>query len=249
MNIGNHEDLPDTASKLWSEIPEEWREFLDGLQDKEEFKTLAQNIDDKYNDESVCPTRDKLFRALELSSPKNTRVVILGHDPYTNNEQAMGLAFSVPTGKKVPPSLRNILVEVQKCGYSIPKGKTNLSGWASQGVLLLNCILTVKEKSKQKKPNEKNANTSGSHSNIGWDCFTNKIIEKLSKQDPSPVFLLWGNKAKGKKRLISEQSLVLMATHPDNRSVKGFRDKKHFSKANEYLKMHGLDEIRWEDIR
>lgn len=251
MEDRQNAELSPAAEKLWNEIPKAWREFLDGEQYQDYFEKLAQKVDEKYDTESVCPTRDNLFKALELTPPSDVKVVILGQDPYTNDKKAMGLAFSVPASTTIKGSISEIRDEVRDCGYEVPKEKGDLTGWAEQGVLLLNCTLTVKEKPKPTYPDERVSSTAKSHSDLGWENFTNAIVEKLSKKFPAPAFLLWGNEALEKASLISNQDSIFRTAHPrvTRPKTRFFRGSKCFLEANEYLKQLGLDEIYWGDIR
>ena len=162
-------------------------------------------------------------------------MIILGQDPYHNPNQAMGLSFSVPDGIKPPPSLVNIFKELHKdIGMPIPSSG-NLSAWAKQGVLLLNAVLTVR------------ANEPASHAKIGWTKFTDDVILKLSSQKKGLVFILWGNFAQEKIKLIdSSKHKILKAAHPSPFSAyNGFFGCKHFSAANEYLVKNNIDPIDW----
>jgi uracil-DNA glycosylase len=183
----------------------------------------------------IYPPAELVFNALELCPPKKTKVVILGQDPYHGKDQAMGLAFSVLGGTKIPPSLMNIFKELKSdVGMPIPKSG-NLSHWANQGVLLLNATLTVE------------AENAGSHQGKGWEQFTDQIIRTVSTEQKHVVFILWGKFAAAKSCLIDEQKhLILTAPHPSPLSShRGFFGCKHFSQANEYLKNHALEIIHW----
>ncbi|SMN00482.1 Uracil-DNA glycosylase, family 1 [uncultured Candidatus Thioglobus sp.] len=183
----------------------------------------------------ILPQPNNRFKAFELTPFDAVKVVILGQDPYHGEGQAMGLSFSVPDGVKIPPSLRNIYLELES-DLSIPVSNSgNLEHWAKQGVLLLNSVLTV----------EKNAPSS--HSKSNWINFTDEVIEVISREKTAVVFLLWGAYAQQKSALIDKSKhLVLTATHPSPFSAyKGFFGCKHFSQANDYLKMHNLKAINW----
>jgi uracil-DNA glycosylase len=173
------------------------------------------------------------MRAFQITPLGNVRVVIIGQDPYHGPGQANGLAFSVHAGQKPPPSLRNILKEVWDDEGGMPW--VDLTRWAEQGVFLINTILTVEEK----KP--------GSHSNIGWEYFTDEVIRTISASQPHVVFMLWGNYAQKKEVLIdANKHLVLKAPHPSPLSAyQGFLGCRHFSKANYFLESKGLGKITW----
>ena len=164
--------------------------------------------------------------------------MLLGQDPYHNEGQAMGLSFSVPDGEKVPPSLVNMYKELHdETGMEIPKSG-NLIGWARQGVLLLNAVLTVR------------AHQPNSHKNKGWEWFTDSIIKKISDNKENVVFLLWGGNARSKKPLIDRSKhLILECAHPSPLSAyNGFFGCGHFNKANEYLALHGKQKIDWSAL-
>lgn len=187
------------------------------------------------NNHIVYPSNADIFRAFEYSTFDNTKVVILGQDPYHGEGQAHGLSFSVPEGTKVPPSLKNIFKEISDDLKINPINSGNLDRWARQGVLLLNAVLTVRK------------DEPGSHRNKGWEIFTDKVIETLSTEKMNLVFILWGNYAKDKIKLIdTKKHLILTASHPSPLSAyNGFFGCKHFSKANQYLKSHNIQEIDW----
>lgn len=190
---------------------------------------IMSRIDQEYAVSTVYPPKEQIFAALDLCSPSAVKVVILGQDCYHGPNQAHGLAFS--TLGKAPPSLVNIFTEL-KSDLGIERSKPNLTDWAEQGVLLLNCALTVREG----KP--------GSHSAI-WESYTDEIIS-LINQRSKVVFMLWGNHAKRKARLISgRKHLILASGHPSPLSVRLFQGCKHFSKANQWLRENQLDPIKW----
>ena len=189
----------------------------------------------------VCyPRGENIFAAFDHTPFHKVKVVILGQDPYHEPGQAQGLCFSVPNGIKVPPSLVNIIKEINSdLGVAIPEGHGDLTGWADQGVLLLNATLTVR------------AHQAGSHQRHGWETFTDAAISALSQQRSGLVFLLWGSYAAAKSALIDRSKhLVLTTVHPSPLSAyRGFFGCKHFSQCNAYLQQQGLDPIRWEEIR
>jgi uracil-DNA glycosylase len=185
---------------------------------------------------SIFPPDPQIFSAFDCTSFNDTRVVIIGQDPYHGTMQAHGLCFSVNKGVKVPPSLKNIYKELKTDieGFNIPV-HGDLSHWAKQGVLLLNATLTV-EKDK-----------AGSHHGKGWEEFTDAVIKALSNQKKHVVFILWGKFAQSKAHLIdASKHLVLMAAHPSPFSAyNGFFGCKHFSQTNQYLKQHHLPVVNW----
>ena len=186
------------------------------------------------------PPGSRIFNAFDSTPFDKVKVVILGQDPYHEPGQAMGLCFSVPQGIQVPPSLVNIIREINAdLGTQIPVTCGDLSGWAQQGVLLLNATLTVR------------AHQAGSHQRHGWETFTDAAIQALSQQRSGLVFLLWGSYAIAKKSLIdSTKHLVLTAPHPSPLSAyRGFFGCRHFSQANAYLAAHGQQPIDWTRIQ
>ncbi|MEN9922093.1 MAG: uracil-DNA glycosylase, family 1 [Candidatus Parcubacteria bacterium] len=199
------------------------------------FQALLLTIQKLYLTNIVYPSPQNVFNAFILSSFENTKVVILGQDPYHGAGQAQGLAFSVPDNVKIPPSLKNIYQEMQTdLGIAIPQSG-NLEHWAKQGVLLLNTTLTVEKGN----PN--------SHHGLGWETFTDVVIKTISDRREHVVFLLWGNAARSKAVLIDKtKHLVLEAPHPSPFSARsGFFGCNHFSKTNHYLEMHHVHPIVW----
>lgn len=217
-------------------INNDWDLILKEEFEKEYFKNIESFLDKAYKEKNVYPPREEIFKALELSSFHDTKVLILGQDPYYNYGQAQGLSFSVNKGVKLPPSLRNIFKELENDLGIKPASSGSLISWAKQGVLLLNASLTVEEK----KPN--------SHKSIGWQIFTDKIISALNEKENPLVFILRGNFAKSKKTLITNQRhLVLESAHPSPLSARhGFFGSKPFSKTNEFLKKNNIKEIDWK---
>ena len=186
------------------------------------------------------PPGSKIFNAFDSTPFDRVRVVVLGQDPYHEPGQAMGLCFSVPQGIAVPPSLVNIIKEINDdLGTSIPTTCGDLTGWAEQGVLLLNATLTVR------------AHQAGSHQHHGWEQFTDAAIQALSQRRSGLVFLLWGSYAIAKRKLIdSQRHHVLTAPHPSPLSAyRGFFGCRHFSQANALLVQQGLPPIDWTRIR
>jgi len=215
------------------------KSWINALAD--EFKSdyftsmLAQLQKEKDDGEIVYPPSELIFNAFNRTPFDKVKVVILGQDPYHKVGQAMGLSFSVPKTVKRPPSLLNIYKEINRdLGYAIPT-HGDISPWADQGVLLLNAILTVREKSP------------GSHKQLGWQQFTDAVISKISAERENVVFLLWGNFAKSKKELIDESKhLVLESAHPSPMAGNAFQGNGHFSKSNEYLTQNGLKSVNWK---
>lgn len=217
-------------------LKNDWNNFLKEEFEKEYYKNLRNFLIQEYKTKIIFPDKYDIFNALHLTSYKDTKVVILGQDPYHGENQAHGLSFSVKKGVPKPPSLTNIFKEISSdIGCYIPNNG-NLEKWANQGVLLLNTVLTVIKG----MPN--------SHKNKGWETFTDKIIKTLNEKESPVVFLLWGNNAKQKEALITNKNhLVLKSVHPSPFSANnGFFGNKHFSKTNEFLKSNGLGEIDWQ---
>ena len=183
----------------------------------------------------VYPAAKNIFAALNATPLQQVKAVILGQDPYHGPDQAHGLSFSVPLGVKVPPSLRNIYQEIASDQQCAAADHGNLQSWASQGVLLLNSVLTVR------------AAQAASHQGRGWERFTDKVIETINHQCQHVVFFLWGSYAQKKGAVIDQQRhLVLTAPHPSPLSAyRGFFGCQHFSKANQYLAAQGLSEVDW----
>lgn len=200
---------------------------------------IGNNWDDilkeEYNNYTIYPDKNNIYNALKLTPPEKVKVVILGQDPYINKNQANGLSFSVQPGIAIPPSLRNIFREQRKDLGIIQPNSGDLTKWAEQGVLLLNTTLTVR------------AGLSNSHQGKGWGIFTDSIIKYLGQKE-NIVFMLWGNNAKAKRKLIdSSKNLILEAAHPSPLSAtRGFFGCQHFSKANNYLIEHNLSPIDWQ---
>lgn len=213
----------------------DWYPILEHEFKREYFLKLQEFLASEYNSKIVYPPQEDIFRALELTSFENTKVVILGQDPYHGPFQANGLSFSVGKGVKNPPSLVNIFKELES-DLGIKNCKTgDLTKWAEQGVLLLNATLTVLQKSP------------GSHQKKGWEQFTDTVIEKLATQREGIVFILWGSYAQKKgKNIDRSRHYVIETAHPSPLSVyRGFYDSKPFSKTNEYLKSIGKTPIDW----
>jgi len=215
-------------------IGNDWDIVLKEEYEKEYFKNIKDKVRDEYNNKTIFPPANRVFYAFRMTSYKDTRVVILGQDPYHGVGEANGLCFSVNRGIKMPPSLNNIYKEL-KSDLGIERTDTDLSDWAKSGVLLLNSVLTVEKD----KP--------ASHKFVGWEEFTDNVIKKLNEKEEPVVFILWGNFAKGKMKYITNpKHLVISSSHPSPFSVNyGFLGSKPFSKTNEFLKKNGLKEIEW----
>ncbi len=217
------------------EIKKDWKKELMSEFYDPNFQQLIDYLREEYNNQEIYPPLNLLFDAFNKCPFSETKVVILGQDPYHEEGQAHGLCFSVPEGVDIPPSLRNIFKEL-KNDLGVPMSKSgNLLRWAEQGVLLLNTTLTVRAKE------------AGSHQNKGWENFTNKVIQTLSERHSNLVFVLWGTPAQKKKVLIdTNKHLVLTSVHPSPLSAhRGFFNNKHFSTANNYLVKHRKAAIEW----
>ena len=212
-----------------------WAKYLEEEIKKDYFKNILNKLDiEKNNGKIIYPEKEKWFNVLNMN-PDDIKVVIIGQDPYHGENQAHGYSFSVQKGIKIPPSLKNIYKEIER-EFNIEMSQTNgdLTSWIEQGVFLLNTILTV-EKSNP-----------SSHKNIGWDKFTDKLIEIISDNYENVVFLLWGKFAESKKHLIkSEKHLILTSAHPSPYSAHNFFGNNHFLLTNNYLKSKKIKEINW----
>ena len=212
-----------------------WKEILREESKKDYFHNMIKWIENDERKHKIFPKKENWYKALELCPYENTKVVILGQDPYHEEGQAHGLAFSVQC-EKLPPSLINIFKEIEnEYNIKISKESGNLENWARQGVLLLNTVLTVRE------------HEANSHKGIGWEKFTDKIISELNEKEEPLIFMLWGNNAKEKKKLITNKKHhIIENSHPSplsaNRS--GWFNEGQFLKANSYLK----DKIKWWEL-
>ena len=213
----------------------EWAQVLSDYMQTEVYKSVMQKVISEYSYKTIYPTHDLVYRAFYLTPFSKLRVVILGQDPYHDEGQAQGLAFSVQNGTRLPPSLRNIYKELESDlgRQSITRG--DLTSWGEQGVLLINSILTVE------------AHKPASHHKIGWEQFTDEVIRRVSQQKTGIVFILWGKYAASKRVLIDEtKHMILESAHPSPLSARhGFFGSKPFSKTNKYLKEGGFGEIEW----
>ena len=218
-------------------IEKGWKKQLQDEFDKPYFSALAEKVRNEYADpnKKIYPPAKDIFAAFDSSPFDDTKVVIIGQDPYHGPGQANGLSFSVNPGVKMPPSLVNIFKEVSDdTGAPFP-ADGDLSRWARQGVLLLNSSLTVEEHQPK------------SHSGLGWEQLTDAAVEKLANEKENLVFILWGSDAIRKGAKIDRgKHLVLTSPHPSPLSAsRGFFGNHHFSRANEYLKAHGKTPIQW----
>ncbi len=211
-----------------------WSKMLEIEFDKSYMNTLDAFLEKERAANTIYPKETEVFNAFNLTPFENTKVIILGQDPYHGPNQAHGLSFSVNYGVKTPPSLANIYKELKTdINFNVPS-HGNLTTWATQGVLLLNATLTVR------------AGEPGSHHKKGWETFTDTVIKLISDKKKHCVFLLWGNFAKNKAHLIDlEKHLVLTAAHPSPLAGGAFYGSKHFSKTNEYLISKQLEPIKW----
>ena len=211
-----------------------WTEVLAPIKNSEYFENLWNKVKSEYSSVTVFPPKSQIFRALELTPFDEVKVVIIGQDPYHNDNQANGLSFSVAEDVSAPPSLKNIFTEL-KSDLGIERQKKDLEDWAKQGVLLLNSSLTVR------------AHSPNSHKDLGWDRFTNFIIEEISDEKENVVFVLWGAFAQKKEELIdSSKHFIIKSAHPSPFSVhRGFYGSKPFSKVNNFLKSKNIKPISW----
>lgn len=218
-------------------MDQKWIDFFSNESKKDYYQALMSFVVEDGKTNTIYPPHKDLFNAFKQCSFDDIKVVILAQDPYINKHEAHGLAFSVQKGITIPPSLRNIFKELKvDCGIDTPVHGC-LSSWAEQGVFLLNSVLTVQ------------AGKSGSHRNKGWETFTDNVIAEINAKETTVVFLLWGNYARNKKMLITnEKHLILEAGHPSPFSAHLFFGCKHFSKANAFLKMSGAKEIDWRIV-
>jgi uracil-DNA glycosylase len=216
-------------------IESSWKAVLEQEFEQPYFQAIAQFLrKEKEQGKVIYPPGSLIFNAFDSTPFHDVKVVILGQDPYHNPGEAMGLCFSVPKGVRVPPSLVNIYKELQSdLGLPIPR-HGDLSRWTTEGVFLLNAMLSVERNRPQ------------SHQAIGWQTFTDAVIRKLSEQREGLAFMLWGNFARKKKMLIDIQKhLVLEAAHPSPLAGNAFSGCRHFSKANAYLEANGVKPVNW----
>lgn len=217
-------------------IGNDWDEKLKIIWNSPGFNNFYKKVMHEYDIKEIYPPKDYIFNALKLTSYANTKVVIVGQDPYHGECEAHGLSFSVQKGIKIPPSLQNIYKELYNDLGIPPRDNGDLTEWAKQGVLLLNAVLTV-EKDK-----------AASHRNIGWEPMTDYIIKLLNLKEEPVVFILWGNFAKEKVKLITNpKHLIITSVHPSPLSAsRGFFGSKPFSRTNNFLIKNNLKPINWE---
>ncbi|MDA1528296.1 uracil-DNA glycosylase [Bacillus cereus group sp. TH260-2LC] len=217
-------------------LKNDWGPLLAPEFEKEYYRKLADFLKEEYSTHVVYPKKEDIFNALEYTSYENTKVVILGQDPYHGPNQAHGLSFSVQPGIKTPPSLLNMYKELRnEYGYDIPNNGY-LVKWAEQGVLLLNTVLTVRQ------------GEANSHKGKGWEHFTDRVIELLNEREKPVIFILWGRHAQAKKKLITNtKHHIIESVHPSPLSARrGFFGSKPYSKVNTILANMGEREIDWE---
>ena len=216
-------------------LPAEWRAALTPFLDEGRTAELGAFVAEEYARHTVYPPIEDLFAAYRLCPPGETRVLILGQDPYHGPGQAHGLSFSVRDGVRIPPSLRNVFKELAEDVGVAPPAAGDLTGWAEQGVLLLNAVLTVR------------AGQAASHAGRGWETFTDATIQALNARDERVVFLLWGGYARKKATLVTNPAhVVLEAGHPSPLNPKGFRGARPFSAADKALADAGRAPIDWK---
>ncbi|MCK5718849.1 MAG: uracil-DNA glycosylase [Thiomargarita sp.] len=219
---------------ITKQLTSAWKNHLQHELKQSYFQNLITFLETELETQTIYPSTPLIFNAFNQCAFANIKVVIIGQDPYHGDGQANGLCFSVNNGVKIPPSLKNVFKEIQNdLGKSIPSSG-NLEPWAKQGVLLLNSILTVQ------------ANQAASHRKKGWEQFTDAVIKLISEQKEQVVFLLWGNYAQKKAKIVdSEKHLILKSVHPSPLSAKKFFNNQHFSKTNVYLQTWGKQAINW----
>ena len=219
-------------------IGNDWDGILADEWEKPYYKALHEFLKNEYSSARVYPDMYDIFNALKYTSFTDTKVVIIGQDPYHGPGQAHGLCFSVKRGVPLPPSLVNIYKEISDdLGVAMPS-HGELTGWAKQGVLLLNTVLTVR------------AGQPNSHKDKGWELFTDRVISEINTKEQPVVFLLWGANAEKKARIITNpKHYKLITVHPSPLSAyRGFFGCRHFSKTNELLKKNGISEIKWDSL-
>lgn len=217
-------------------IGNDWDEKLSLIWDSSGFKKFYNLVENEYNNKIIYPPKEDIFRALKLTTFSNLKVVIVGQDPYHGEREANGLSFSVHPGIKVPPSLQNIYKELRDDLGCIIPSNGDLTKWATEGVLMLNAVLTVEKD----KP--------ASHRKLGWELFTDYVIKLINLKEEPVVFILWGNFAKEKRALITNpKHFIITSPHPSPFSAnKGFFGSKPFSKTNKFLTDNQIKPIDWQ---
>ncbi|MBQ3612275.1 MAG: uracil-DNA glycosylase [Firmicutes bacterium] len=212
-----------------------WDKVLEGEFDKEYYQKLRQFLIGEYRSRAVYPDMYSIFNALKYTAYEDVKAVILGQDPYHQPGQAHGLCFSVKKGVQIPPSLVNIYKELESDLGIKPPSHGYLENWARNGVLLLNTVLTVRD------------SQANSHKGKGWEIFTDRVIELLNEREKPMVFILWGNNAKAKEKLITNPAhCIIKSAHPSPLSAHyGFWGGKYFSRTNEFLISTGQEPIDW----
>ncbi len=228
--------------QFFSSLPPSWQQPLRAVCALPEIDHLITFLKEREAaGATIYPAKKNIFAALRATPFDDVAVVIVGQDPYHGPHQAHGLSFSVPPGVPIPPSLQNIFKELRNDIGMVPPKNGTLTGWAKQGILLLNAMLTVEEG----KP--------ASHAGKGWELFTDAVIEQLMKRNHPLVLMLWGAYAQKKVQNLHihidpARHLVLKSAHPSPLSVTGFLGCRHFSKANAFLKEHGIPTINWAEL-
>lgn len=238
-----HNNLNNRQRELLLKLPISWKIPLMEICMSSKIDNLLQFLEQREQAGAIIyPEKNNIFASLEAVEFDKIKVVIVGQDPYHNPGQAQGLCFSVPQSVKIPPSLRNIFKELKKNLNINEPEHGDLIGWAKQGVLLLNAILTVED------------GVPAAHANKGWELFTDNIIAQLIERDRPLVIMLWGNYAQKKIQKLNLQIdndniLILKAAHPSPLSVRGFLGCRHFSQTNIFLEKHHMLPINWADLK
>lgn len=217
-------------------IGNDWDIILKDEYNQDYFKKMMAFLVNEYKSKMIFPCKNEIFRAFMLTPYKDVKVVILGQDPYHGDGQAEGLSFSVKDGVRKPPSLQNIFKELKSDLNIEPPDSGSLVKWCDEGVLLLNSILTVER------------DKAASHSKIGWEIFTDRVIKCINEKNTPVVFILWGGFARSKKKYITNKiHYVIESAHPSPLSAyNGFYGSKPFSKTNEFLKENNIPLINWK---
>lgn len=228
-------DAKNGVEEMKVDLGKSWMNILKYELEKPYFIALMKNLEGKYKEEIIYPPKKDIFRAFHLTPFDEVKVVILGQDPYHGRNQAEGLAFSVKRGQRIPPSLLNIYKEMESDLNAGRPDHGSLTAWAEEGVLLLNTVLTVKE------------GVANAHAKSGWQMFTDEVIRVLGKREDPVVFILWGNHAKEKEKLIPPHHKIISSVHPSPLSARrGFFGSRPFSRTNAYLKEMGKAPVRWD---